>query len=223
MERSEQINEIAFALCKAQGEIANPPKNKTAKIPTKNGSSYSYEYADLPGINDAIRDPLKKNNLSISQSIDWTTPCLITTLMHSSGQWLSSRVKLFAAISERTNESQAWASAITFARRYGICCLLNLAAESDDDGAHSGEVASHPPKKAEPPRLPEEPFLTAEQLKKVQERADLLPKERVKEILDMKKWSSWAQMKQKQFDDCIAFLDQEAKKELDKELNTRME
>lgn len=131
MNRSEQINELATALSKAQGELPTLQKRSQA---------YNYKYADLAEIMDAIREPLAKNGLSLVSQIEWNDfPRLCTTLMHCSGQWMSVDIRLMYKADGKVNEMQAMGSSLTYARRYAISCLLNLAAdkESDDDAEKS--------------------------------------------------------------------------------------
>ena len=59
--QSESIKELATALAKVQAGIKPVKKDKTAKIPTKSGGSYSYNYADLSSVWDTCRDPLSSN------------------------------------------------------------------------------------------------------------------------------------------------------------------
>src|ERR1700683_3164595 len=92
MYQSEQLNELASALSKMQGTVGVVFKNKTAKVQMKSGGTYSYTYADLAGIWDAIRKPLMDAGLSISQT--FVDNKLMTMLMHSSGQWLKSCLPL---------------------------------------------------------------------------------------------------------------------------------
>jgi ERF superfamily len=129
--RSENINELAESLAKAQGEFPNLQKRSKA---------YNYMYADMAEIMECIREALAKNGLSISNHIQWNDyPRLVTTLLHGSGQWMSIEIRLAFKADGKVNEMQAMGSALTYARRYAISCLLNLAAdkESDDDGEKS--------------------------------------------------------------------------------------
>lgn len=132
MMQSEQINEIASALAVAQGEFP---------ILEKKSKAYNYKYADLPETLQAIQEPLKKNGLAIShqQMIMEGADILVTKLMHSSGQWISTHMPLVYKSDAKVNPMQALGSAITYAKRYSIGSLLNLAAdkEMDDDGEKS--------------------------------------------------------------------------------------
>ena len=63
MQMSENINELATALAKAQGEMKNAGK-------TSDNPFFKSKYADLAEILNAVREPLSKYGLSISQLYD---------------------------------------------------------------------------------------------------------------------------------------------------------
>ena len=54
--------------------------------------------------------------------------CVTTTLMHSSGQWLRSKVKL--PLSKK--DAQGVGAAITYGRRYGLSAIVGIAQYDDD-------------------------------------------------------------------------------------------
>lgn len=162
MRTSETIKELADALAKAQGAFPAIRKGKTAKVKgtSKSGKDfeYSYAYADLSDIMDAIRKALAENGLSIIQPIGKGTNgdglVLVTRLLHSSGQWLEEDYPV--DVYERPQEQ---GSAITYARRYAVTALLGIAAEEDDDGqaAQGGDRRPAEPraKKHQPGTAPE--------------------------------------------------------------------
>src|SRR5271165_2182316 len=88
--KSEQINELASALAKAQNEM----------LVAGTGSDnpfFKSKYADYATIVRASRPALCKHGLSITQILnegDDGVHRLITMLMHASGQNLSSTVKI---------------------------------------------------------------------------------------------------------------------------------
>jgi len=130
MLRSEQINELASALSKAQGKFP---------ILQKRTKAYNYMYADLAEIIECVQPVLETHELCLSSEIDWDKGILTMWLFHSSGQHLGCSIKLHYKADGKVNEMQAMGSSISYARRYCISCLLNLAAdkESDDDGVKS--------------------------------------------------------------------------------------
>ncbi len=134
------INEIAEALAKAQAEMTNPPKTKSANVKSKTGASYKYQYADLAEIIEHVRPVLAKHELAYTQTIDTgEKTILITRLMHKSGQVLQSTYPLPTGAA-----AQEMGSAITYARRYSLCAILGIAAEEDDDGqkaSHAGDAS----------------------------------------------------------------------------------
>lgn len=141
MRTSTEINLISEALAKAQGELKNPEKNQTAKIPTKTGGSYSYNYADLPHTLDTIRGPLAKHGLSHTAGIDFagTGGNLLTVrLLHVSGQWIESEVGLPAS-----NDPKSLAANLTYFRRYLLTALVGIAADDDLDSEPEAPQATY--------------------------------------------------------------------------------
>jgi len=83
--QSTQINELAAALAKAQGEMDLAGK-------TSDNPFFKSKYAKLDAIQRASRPALTKHGLSVVQSkaIEEGKELLVTTLLHSSGQWIKS-------------------------------------------------------------------------------------------------------------------------------------
>src|SRR4029079_16220259 len=93
---SQTISKIAAALAKAQSEIVNPEKSLTATIesPFPREKQRTFRYAPLSAGLDIVRKCLGQHEIATVQSttIDRDT-CLIkltTTLVHASGEWVSS-------------------------------------------------------------------------------------------------------------------------------------
>ncbi len=132
MSTSAEIGKIAEALSKAQGEMKNPEKNKTAKIPTKAGGQYSYNYADLPSTFDTVRAVLSKNGLSHTSSThlhDPAGPTVLTVrLMHASGQWIESGLPLAP-----NSDPKLVAASMTYYRRYLFNGLVGISGDDDID------------------------------------------------------------------------------------------
>ncbi len=141
MKTSEQIDKLAGALAKAQAAIKAPSKNKVAKVQTKTGGEYSYRYADLSDIIDAIRDPLASNGLAVTSGTEHNGHFTLNSrLIHESGQWIEASYPL----PDGSIRAQEMGSAITYGRRYTLCALLGIVAEDDDDGE---AAPATPPKK----------------------------------------------------------------------------
>lgn len=97
------------------------------------------KYTDLTGVWAAIREPLKLHELLVIQE---NVPCsrgamVVTTLVHMpSKEWRSSTIYVPA----RKADAQAFGSAISYARRYGLMTVLGLLTTDDD-----GHAATVPP------------------------------------------------------------------------------
>ena len=122
---SENLADLAAALCAVQGELK--PAIKQADNPF-----FKSKYVDLPGVWEAIRPLLSKNGLSVVQTFTASAdgPTIVTTLMHKSGQWVSSELFLKPAKSD----PQGVGSAITYGRRYALAAMVGVVADEDDDG-----------------------------------------------------------------------------------------
>lgn len=131
MKRSDSIAELSKALVAFQKSAPKIVKDKTARVKTKSGSDYEYEYADLATIWDKIRGSLADNGLSVIQSPTTmqAEPALTTMLAHNSGEWVEDTMRL--TIVKETPQGQG--SAITYARRYSLCAMLGIVADSDND------------------------------------------------------------------------------------------
>ena len=138
MKMSEQINELASALSKAQGEMKHAFKGS-------HNPFYNSKYADLVEVWDTCREVLSKNNLAVIQTTEEVEKdCyVITTLAHSSGQWIQGRLKSRLMPDKLGNVKetpQTIGSGITYARRYALMAIVGVASsmEDDDGNAASG-------------------------------------------------------------------------------------
>lgn len=146
--KSEQINEIATALAKAQGQIA--PAKKDGKNPHLGNS-----YATLDSIIATVRKPLSDNGLSFSQMLQTNEAgfTLETWLLHSSGQFMMSELPVSAMSGNRgVNEMQALGSTLTYLKRYALAAMLGVGVGDDDDGNTADNVK--PAKKQAPKPAP---------------------------------------------------------------------
>ncbi len=122
-----ELGELAAALAKAQSTFPPIKRDKVVTVKTKTGGSYTFAYAPLEAILEAVREPLASNGLAFVQAID--TDELVTTLLHSSGAFLEAHTRL-----PESADIQAFGSAITYLRRYALQAMLGIATEEDDDG-----------------------------------------------------------------------------------------
>lgn len=137
LDRSVSLVKLADALCKAQASLENPKKDKE-------NPHFRAMYADLASDWDACRKPLSDNGLCLIQTMKMLEPSrliLRTTLLHISGEWISSDYP----IAPIKPDPQGYKSAVTYARRTALEAIIGLAPGDDDDG----NAASQPPS---PPR-----------------------------------------------------------------------
>lgn len=139
MNTSEQINELAAALSKAQGEMKNANLNKV-------NPHYKSRYADLAEIRDTVTPALSANGLAIVHGVGAMGEGLavITRIVHTSGQWIESQFPI------AYDKPQTMAGGITYGRRYNMSALCNIAADEDDDGNAANDAA----KKSAPAGIP---------------------------------------------------------------------
>lgn len=140
------LGELFTAMALARQEFNAFTKSKTATIKSDKGSSYGYSYADLSDIIEAIAPALAKHGLVIIQEpevigTDGRQVVVISgCIAHKSGAVYQFRPLPLPVVG---STAQAIGSAISYARRYQLTSLFNLAA-SDDDGeaAQSGNKSA---------------------------------------------------------------------------------
>ena len=127
--QSEQINELMSALAKAQGQMSHASKDSTNPF-------HKSKYADLASVWAACREPLASNGLALTQTLDFAgeRQVMVTTLAHSSGQWIKSVICL-----PTLAKPQEVGSALTYYRRYMLAAMVGVYQDDDD-----AETASKP-------------------------------------------------------------------------------
>lgn len=172
MNQSEQINELATALAKAQSEIQGAKKDCANPF-------FKSKYADLASVWDACRDPLTKNGLSVIQTTGERDgkQYLYTVLAHSSGQWIKSELLVITS----KPDIQALGSSLTYCRRYSLAMIAGVCPEDDD-----GNAASQAPKHAnQPAPLPQnnEPKISVDQILTIKKMFSICPQDFVNSLL----------------------------------------
>ena len=126
--KSNQIDKLAEALSKAQSEM------KGAK---KESKGYNWTYADLHTVILSSFPYLTKHGLSVVQGSNKESDGfhITTTLMHKSGQWMRSWLKI--PVEKLT--AQQIGAAVTYGRRYGLAAMVGIA-QHDDDGHQAKQI-----------------------------------------------------------------------------------
>ncbi len=127
MRTSETIGALATALAAAQSTMHGARKDTANPF-------FKSKYADLASCWDAARAELPSQELCVIQT---TRPSekdeviVITRLAHSSGEWIEGEL----ALPVSKADAQGYGSALTYARRYGLCAIVGIAPEDDDGNA----------------------------------------------------------------------------------------
>jgi hypothetical protein len=170
---SDSIGAHAAALAKAQSEIANPEKSLIGTIvsPFPREGVRSFRYAPLSSGLDLVRKCLGQREIATVQTTaidkDSGLICLTTTLVHASGEWVSSDWPV-CPVSE-TAAPHRLGAALTYARRYALFTLVGIAGEDDLDAPELDPIASA---RHDNERIPEQ--RAAEQASRAQAFGQLL-------------------------------------------------
>tara|TARA_R100000458_G_scaffold57435_1_gene63644 strand:+ start:528 stop:1226 length:699 start_codon:yes stop_codon:yes gene_type:complete len=130
--QSDQIDELMTAKSKADATLNNIKKDGKVEY-----SKTKYSYAVLEDVCNEVRKKYSKFELSFTQIPlhEEGTNVLVTTLGHSSGQWIRCKMK----IEQQNAGPQAYGSALTYARRYSLVAMSCLAATDEDDDAQEAQ------------------------------------------------------------------------------------
>ena len=112
--------------------MATITKNQTAKVQTKSGNNYSYQYVDIA----QIHEYLEENNMKYYQyieRIDGDDYIMTTRIINGMEMppLRGSRV-VDATLFGNDNPAQKQGSALTYARRYSLLMAFGLATEDND-------------------------------------------------------------------------------------------
>jgi hypothetical protein len=133
-EQSPNLDE----LCKAHAAFLGDVKNAPRKCKSHFGM-----YADLGGNLDTARPHLSKHGLSVMQTFapfgSEGNLALVTTLGHSSGQFVRSVLPMRSSASMKPQE---FAASATYMRRVALSAILGMAAEDEDDGETATKAAA---------------------------------------------------------------------------------
>jgi len=101
---------------------------------TKSKQGHNYKYATLEDIVDIVRPTLEKHGFAVSFGVNTTADIIVTcTLMHKEGHSIETTMQLPADKSGSKNAVQAIGSSVSYAKRYTLSSLLNIATRDDDD------------------------------------------------------------------------------------------
>ena len=125
MRTSEQLIDLATALSKAQGEIADAEKSSDNPF-------FGSKYADLAEVLGQIRPIFSENGLSLTQWPELENEGWVgctTRILHSSGQWMESTMAMPV---QGKNVAQDSGSVLTYMRRYMAAAVAGISQVDED-------------------------------------------------------------------------------------------
>jgi len=194
---SDQIDQLATALAKAQGEFDTAGKNQKNPF-------FKSNYADLESVVEASRPALSKYGLSVVQSPSIVgengSSCLITILMHASGQW----IKSVAEYKPVKNDIQSLSSYNTYLKRMCYTSLVGVVVgENDDDG--EGAVVRNGSYNQTQEAANVEPTIDSYQLQDIRNTLKGYPDSAFR-VLKRLKIENFSEIKRKDFSDVIKWV-----------------
>jgi hypothetical protein len=127
---SEQIDEIAAAIAKAQAELENVERGGT-------NPDFRSRYAQLGAVLDEVRPKFAKHGVAILQHAvngAGSNVGIVTRLAHSSGQWIESSLY----VAPTRFDAQGAGSVISYLRRYALMAVAGIGPDDDDGEAAVG-------------------------------------------------------------------------------------
>ena len=150
---STSIDKLAKSLAIAQSQMGKAAKSSTNPF-------FKSKYADLTACLDSVLPHLNANEISLVQGNDFDPEhklfFVTTMLIHSSGQWLKS--KIYIPVTKL--DAQGIGSASTYGRRYLVAAMCGLGQEDDDGNSISLGVkqgGAQMPKMATSPKVTAKP------------------------------------------------------------------
>jgi len=132
LKASDKTTSLLPALLEARREISDPAA-------TSVNPHFRSRYADLQTVLDEVRTPLLRHGILIlsSASVLDAVHYIETRLIHAkSGEWVSATAPIHA---DKQN-AHGSGSCMTYGRRQGLCAILGITADLDDDGNASAGV-----------------------------------------------------------------------------------
>lgn len=141
MRTSTSISAIAKSLAAVSADLRNPVMDAT-------NPHFTSKFISLVGLIDSLRAPLHAHGIIVLQPVSSPVAGRVrvtTTLLHSSGEWMSSTADLASGAT-----AQSFGTAVSYLRRYTLQAMLGVSgdADADDDGEAERVKAEKPAKSA---------------------------------------------------------------------------
>lgn len=153
-----------------QSQITTVSKGSKVDYSTAKGRT-TYSFATLEDIVDMVRPVLQDHGFAVSFKVDTSNGVKVNCcLMHEKGHSIDTTMQLAADDSGGKNKVQALGSSISYAKRYTLSSLLNIATRDDDDAQAAMQKDNR--------------VITAGQSKTLEAKFDQLPIERQDKFVD---------------------------------------
>ena len=99
---------------------------------------YNFKYASYPAIRAHVKPFLAEQSLAVKHTEDWQDGMMmiITTLHHSSGQWMRGRAPLFLPSRKEVPNNkeyyQEYGKAVSYVKRYALENILGIKGDKED-------------------------------------------------------------------------------------------
>lgn len=134
---SESTAALAAALAKVQARLPKLERDRTVTVQQKNGGEYSYSYATLANVSEAVLPLLAEHGLSFVAMPGAGSDgkmCVRYSLLHESGESLTGEFPISGE-----GGIQMIGGRITYARRYCLAAVVGIAADEDDESRLSDD------------------------------------------------------------------------------------
>lgn len=130
---------LSEALLEFQRRAPKIVQDATADVPTKTGKSYRYDYVTLGKLLEQVRPLLTELQLlwTCGPSILDGKPVLSYAIEHVPSREVRLGQMLLMLPANAGPQDQG--SGLSYARRYALICVLNLAPDKDEDGRMQGD------------------------------------------------------------------------------------
>ena len=133
---SDTIGKLAGALAKAQSTMTMVEGKSTNPF-------FNSKYASLAAVLEVAMPALNANEIALVQGNRWDADdngfYITSMLMHSSGEWIKSEIRMPIA----KKDAHGVGAATTYGRRYLLSAMVGIA-QADDDG--NGAIKKAPRK-----------------------------------------------------------------------------
>lgn len=142
--QSDNLNELALALAKAQEEMEGASRNNVNPF-------FKSKYASFSDVVQASRPSLAKHGISVIQRTyrEDGTLILETRMLHSSGQWISG----YMPLNFPKDDAQSRGSYITYMKRYAYAALVGVYTDDEDDDGEAAVAPQRSPQMSNAPIL----------------------------------------------------------------------